>query len=47
MALQSTGAQSKESEEQGQLQQQSLHEDTNSTQYRDPQPTSAPNASNN
>ena len=45
-SLQSTGAQSK-SQEQGQLQQQSLLENTNSTQHRDPQPTSVPNASNN
>ena len=34
--LQSTGAQSKGSQEPGQPQSQRLHENTNSTQYRDP-----------
>ena len=44
--LQSTGVQSKGSQEQGQPHQQRQHDNTNSTQHRDLQPTSAPNASN-
>ena len=44
--LQLTGTQSKGAQEQGQPHQQRQHENTKSTQYRDLQPTSAPNASN-
>ena len=47
LPLQVTGVQSKGSQEQGQTHQQRQHENTNSTQYRDLQQTSAPNASNN